>query len=80
MADFVVVKGPSHYNAIFGRPLLNTLEAVVSTFHLKMKFPTLAGIGVFTGDQPPTSEFNSLVAYADLGGMEISSSQPKGAP
>ncbi|KAK3039298.1 hypothetical protein RJ639_026682 [Escallonia herrerae] len=45
MLDFVVVKVPSAYNAILGRPALNQLQVVVSTYHLKMKFPTEHGIG-----------------------------------
>ncbi|KAK3000664.1 hypothetical protein RJ639_020673 [Escallonia herrerae] len=49
--DFVVVKVPSAYNAILGRPALNQLQAVVSTYHLKMKFPTEQGIGEVKGDQ-----------------------------
>ncbi|KAK3042208.1 hypothetical protein RJ639_001328 [Escallonia herrerae] len=49
--DFVVVKVPSAYNAILGRPALNQLQAVVSTYHLKMKFPTEHGIGEVKGDQ-----------------------------
>ncbi|KAK3005822.1 hypothetical protein RJ639_016969 [Escallonia herrerae] len=44
MLDFVVVKVPSAYNAILRRPALNQLQAVVSTYHLKMKFPTEHGI------------------------------------
>ncbi|KAK3007885.1 hypothetical protein RJ639_013715 [Escallonia herrerae] len=51
MLDFVVVKVPSTYNAILGRPALNRLQAVVSTYHLKMKFPTEHGIGEVKGDQ-----------------------------
>ncbi|KAK3026967.1 hypothetical protein RJ639_040819 [Escallonia herrerae] len=51
MLDFVVVKVPSTYNAILGRPALNQLQAVVSTYHLKMKFPTEHGIGEVKGDQ-----------------------------
>ncbi|KAK3043614.1 hypothetical protein RJ639_001676 [Escallonia herrerae] len=51
MLDFVVVKVPSAYNAILGRPALNQLQAVVSTYHLKMKFPTKHGIGEVKGDQ-----------------------------
>ncbi|KAK3029764.1 hypothetical protein RJ639_038886 [Escallonia herrerae] len=50
MLDFVVVKVPSAYNAILGRPALNQLQAVVSTYHLKMKFPTEHGIGEAKGD------------------------------
>ncbi|KAK2996844.1 hypothetical protein RJ639_025975 [Escallonia herrerae] len=51
MLDFVVVKIPSAYNAILGRPALNRLQAIVSTYHLKMKFPTEHGIGEVKGDQ-----------------------------
>ncbi|KAK3013410.1 hypothetical protein RJ639_008269 [Escallonia herrerae] len=51
MLDFVVVKVPSAYNAILGRPALNQLQAVVSTYHLKMKFPMEHRIGEVKGDQ-----------------------------
>ncbi|KAK3014108.1 hypothetical protein RJ639_010287 [Escallonia herrerae] len=51
MLDFVVVKVPSAYNAILGRPALNQLQAVVSTYHLKMNFPIEHGIGEVKGDQ-----------------------------
>ncbi|XP_077242538.1 uncharacterized protein LOC143883059 [Tasmannia lanceolata] len=50
MQTFLVVQVPSTYNMIIGRPALNELQAVVSTPHLKMKFPT-HGIGVICGDQ-----------------------------
>ncbi|KAK3001621.1 hypothetical protein RJ639_020965 [Escallonia herrerae] len=43
MLDFMVVKVPFVYNAILGRPALNQLQAVVSTYHLKMKFSTEMG-------------------------------------
>ncbi|KAH7848069.1 hypothetical protein Vadar_033395 [Vaccinium darrowii] len=39
MVDFLVVDSPAAYNLIIGRPLLNQIGAVVSTYHLKMKFP-----------------------------------------
>ncbi|KAK3001138.1 hypothetical protein RJ639_021971 [Escallonia herrerae] len=51
MLDFVVVKVPSAYNAILGRPALNQLQAVVSTYHLKIKFPIENRIGEVKGDQ-----------------------------
>ncbi|KAK3006246.1 hypothetical protein RJ639_016473 [Escallonia herrerae] len=51
MLDFVVVKVPSAYNAILGQPALNQLQVVVSTYHLKMKFPMEHGIGEVKGDQ-----------------------------
>ncbi|XP_077232179.1 uncharacterized protein LOC143867218 [Tasmannia lanceolata] len=51
MQTFVVVKVPSTYNAIIGRPTLNKLEAVVSTPHLEIKFPMKAGVSEVRGDQ-----------------------------
>ncbi|KAK3037299.1 hypothetical protein RJ639_032061 [Escallonia herrerae] len=56
MLDFVVVKVPSAYNAILRRPALNQLQAVVSTYHLKMKFPTENGIEEVKGDQTTAHE------------------------
>ncbi|GFS41682.1 hypothetical protein Acr_00g0075770 [Actinidia rufa] len=49
--DFIVVDCPSPYNAILGRPMLGIIKAITSTYHLKMKFPTLTGIGKVKGDQ-----------------------------
>ncbi|RZR86789.1 hypothetical protein BHM03_00014044 [Ensete ventricosum] len=40
MVSFMVVKLPSAYNAIIGRPTLNRLKAVISTYHRLLKFPT----------------------------------------
>jgi hypothetical protein len=51
MTDFLVVDRPSAYNAIVGRPTLNKLMAVTSTYHLKMKFPTDHGTGMVKGNQ-----------------------------
>lgn len=45
-----VVNTPSSYNMILGRPTLTRLRAITSTTHLKMKFPTIAGIGEIKGD------------------------------
>ncbi|RWW71896.1 hypothetical protein BHE74_00020346 [Ensete ventricosum] len=41
---------PSAYNAIIGRPTLNRLKAVVSTYHRLLKFPTRAGVGEVRSD------------------------------
>ncbi|GFS40353.1 hypothetical protein Acr_00g0068050 [Actinidia rufa] len=49
--DFIVVDCPPPYNAILGRPTLGGIKAITSTYHLKMKFPTLTGIGEVKGDQ-----------------------------
>ncbi|GAV57222.1 hypothetical protein CFOL_v3_00760 [Cephalotus follicularis] len=48
---FLVVDNPSPYNVIIGRPGLNLMEAIVSTRHLLMKFPTRFGVGEVRGDQ-----------------------------
>ncbi|GAV58778.1 hypothetical protein CFOL_v3_02311, partial [Cephalotus follicularis] len=48
---FLVVDTSSSYNAIIRRPSLNLLEAIVSTRHLIMKFPTRFGVGEVRGDQ-----------------------------
>lgn len=48
---FLVLEGISSYNAIIRQTTLNKLKAVVSTHHLKMKFPTKAGIGQVKRDQ-----------------------------
>jgi len=40
---YIVVNAPSSYNLLLGRPSLNKLKAVVSTVHLKMKFPSDEG-------------------------------------
>ena len=41
----------SSYNAIIGRPTLNSWKAVTSTFHLSVKFPTEHGVEQVQGDQ-----------------------------
>ncbi|KAL2466991.1 Uncharacterized protein Adt_42842 [Abeliophyllum distichum] len=51
MTNFLLVKAPMAYNAIYGRPLLNAARAVVSTHHQVMKFPTSRGVGCVRGDQ-----------------------------
>ncbi|XP_042515271.1 uncharacterized protein LOC122089616 [Macadamia integrifolia] len=51
MIIFLVVDITSAYNAILERVRLNLLKAIVSTSHLKMKFPTKNGVGECRGDQ-----------------------------
>ncbi|KAL0438614.1 UNVERIFIED_CONTAM: hypothetical protein Slati_2344400 [Sesamum latifolium] len=50
LLKFLVVDVPSAYNVILGRTTLNTFQAVISTYHMKIKFPTLRGIGEVQGD------------------------------
>ncbi|KAL0457060.1 UNVERIFIED_CONTAM: hypothetical protein Slati_1045200 [Sesamum latifolium] len=50
LLKFLVVDVPSAYNVILGRPTLNTFQVVISTYHMKIKFPTPGGIGEVQGD------------------------------
>ena len=49
--NFLVVDCSSSYNAIIGRPTLNSWKAVTSTYHLSVKFLTEHGVGEVQGDQ-----------------------------
>ena len=49
--DFLVVDCPSSYNVIIGRPTLNRWKAAMSTYCLKVKFPTDNGVNEVKGDQ-----------------------------
>ena len=42
---FLVVDCSFAYNAILGRPTLNSWKAATSTYHLMIKFPTKYGVG-----------------------------------
>ena len=42
--NFLVVDSPSSYNVIIGRPTLNRWKAAMSTYCLKVKFPTEQGV------------------------------------
>lgn len=44
--DFVVVDDSKWFNGIFGRPVIYTLQMVVSTYHLMGKFPTEDDIAI----------------------------------
>lgn len=50
MTNLLVVKTRSSYNANIERPTLNTLKAITSMYHLKMKFPTEVGVGEVCGE------------------------------
>ncbi|XP_065030515.1 uncharacterized protein LOC135653032 [Musa acuminata AAA Group] len=49
MTTFLVVDLPTAYNAILGRPTLNKVRAVVSTYYRTVKFPTHEGVGEVAG-------------------------------
>ena len=51
MVDLLLVDQHSTYNAIINRPTLNAIRAIVSTYHLAMKFPVGNLVGEIRGDQ-----------------------------
>ena len=53
---FLLVDCSFAYNAIIGRPTLNSWKAITSTYHLMIKFPTNYGIGKLWGDQVAARE------------------------
>lgn len=67
---FFVVDAPSAYNAILGRGRLNAIEALVSTSHFMMKFPTERGVGVEKGQQQVARDCY-LVALKGKGGHVV---------
>ena len=42
---FLIVEAPSAYNMLLGRPSLNAIRAVPSTYHMVVKFPTENEVG-----------------------------------
>ncbi|XP_073022575.1 uncharacterized protein [Primulina eburnea] len=61
MVKFLVVKAPSAYNVILGRPSLNLFRAVASTYHMKLKFPTSDGAGEAVGDSRLARECHASI-------------------
>ena len=51
-----MVNCSSAYNAILGRPTLNSWKVVTSTYHLMIKFPTDYGVGELRGSQVAARE------------------------
>ena len=62
--EFTVVNLPMAYDITLGRPSLNAARAVVSTYHLKMKFSTGYGVGEVCGDQAAAHICSVQVAKA----------------
>ena len=53
---YLVVDCSFTYNAILGRPTLNSWRAVASTYHLMIKFPIDYGVGELRGSQMAARE------------------------
>ncbi|XP_057774797.1 uncharacterized protein LOC130993776 [Salvia miltiorrhiza] len=48
---FLVINAPSAFNVILGRPWIHDMEAVPSTYHQVIRFPTKWGIKEIRGEQ-----------------------------
>lgn len=48
---FIVVEASSSYNVILGRPIISLFQAIVFTYHQKIKFPVRNQISKVKGDQ-----------------------------
>ncbi|KAL0403731.1 UNVERIFIED_CONTAM: hypothetical protein Sradi_2013900 [Sesamum radiatum] len=57
LLKFLVVDIPSAYNIILGRPTLNAFRAVISTYHMKIKFPVDGGVGEAQADMLQARKF-----------------------
>ncbi|XP_074300932.1 uncharacterized protein LOC141632272 [Silene latifolia] len=51
LVRYLVIEGPTTYNVILGRPWLNQMKAVPSTYHQCLKFPTQWGTVTVKGDR-----------------------------
>ncbi|XP_030922954.1 uncharacterized protein LOC115949820 [Quercus lobata] len=51
MVTFIVVRSFSPHTAILGRPWIHAMKAILSTLHVKVKFPTEYGVAVVRGIQ-----------------------------
>ncbi|KAJ8501038.1 hypothetical protein OPV22_011590 [Ensete ventricosum] len=63
LVSFMVVKLPSAYNAIIGRPTLNRLRAVVSTYHRVLKFPTRVGVDEVRSDPRESRDLTATMLF-----------------
>ncbi|KAL0312147.1 UNVERIFIED_CONTAM: hypothetical protein Sradi_5614000 [Sesamum radiatum] len=61
MIQFLVVDSPFAYNAVLGRLGLNIFRALVSTYHLKLKFLTKGGEGEVRCDQKEARQCDNLL-------------------
>ncbi|KAL0420238.1 UNVERIFIED_CONTAM: hypothetical protein Slati_3046700 [Sesamum latifolium] len=78
LLKFLVVDVPSAYNVILGRPMLNTFQAVISTYHKKIKFPTPGGVGEVQSD--PLQSRRCYVDVVRKGQKRNGDDAPDGAP
>ncbi|XP_073137461.1 uncharacterized protein [Henckelia pumila] len=67
MVKLLVVKALLRYNVILGRPTLNLFQAIASTYHMKLKFPTSDGIGEAIEDSRLARECHASILRNSMG-------------
>ncbi|KAL2243569.1 UNVERIFIED_CONTAM: hypothetical protein Sindi_0474900, partial [Sesamum indicum] len=81
MVKFLVVDTPFTYNVILGRPGLNSFQAVVSTYHMKMKCPTENGVGEVSCDKKEARKcYNLTVKRGSEGKKRKAEESPESRP
>ena len=53
---FLIVDAPSAYNILLGKPSLNAIMAILSAYHMVIKFLSTNGVGMVRGDQRVAKE------------------------
>ncbi|KAG5411330.1 hypothetical protein IGI04_007649 [Brassica rapa subsp. trilocularis] len=87
VVEFAVVDHPAIYNVIMGTPWLNAMQAVPSTYHLGLKFPTPSGVAAIWGCQKQSRlcflaehKLRQITASANGKRAKIDRSSAKSAP
>ncbi|KAG5414840.1 hypothetical protein IGI04_002407 [Brassica rapa subsp. trilocularis] len=87
IVEFAVVDHPAIYNVIMGTPWLNAMQAVPSTYHLGLKFPTPSGVAAIWGCQKQSRlcflaehKLRQITASANGKRAKIDRSSAKSAP
>ena len=82
LQKFLVINCQSTYNIILGRPWIHDLEAVPSTYHQVVKFPTPWGVQKIRGDQSIAREcyktcLKPTVQYKESNIPQVISTDPE---
>nr|GEU70076.1 reverse transcriptase domain-containing protein [Tanacetum cinerariifolium] len=64
--NFVVVRSPSPYNGIIGRPGIRKIQAIPSTAHRMLKFPVSGGVLTLRSRKIIPLEFQIEECRSDL--------------
>ncbi|XP_073120815.1 uncharacterized protein [Henckelia pumila] len=80
MVKFLLVKASCAYNMILRRPNLNIFQAIGSTYHMKLKFPTPEGVGEAIGDYRLARECHAVTLRGSSGNHKRQVSSKERAP